>query len=146
MRIQRRRAIASRVGALVSVLALVPLVGCSHDGLALPEAVRDGIGDPYYPTDGNPGYDVKGYAVKTSYDPTTSSFDSVTQVKATAIAYQSSLNLDLSSALTVTKVTVNGIPAEFAQRGPHELVITPNPALPPRGSPDRRGPRPRTGR
>jgi aminopeptidase N len=129
--IQRRSSVASSIWAWSSVLVLVALVGCSQDRLALPVASTEGIGDPYYPTDGNPGYDVQGYAVTTTYDPATSSFDTRTRVTAQAIAHQPSLSLDLSSGLTVTAVSVNGGPADFEQLDPHELVITPKTALAP---------------
>jgi len=48
---------------------------CAFTGSAgrveLPSGVRPGIGDPYFPLDGNGGYDVGHYSLDVSYDPPT---------------------------------------------------------------------------
>lgn len=84
----------------------------------------DGIGDPYYPTDGNGGYDVTAYHVSISYDPDSRELDGDTTVTATATGELTSFNLDLDG-LEVSAVEVDGTAAEFAREGAHELVITP---------------------
>ncbi|MBP2340388.1 aminopeptidase N [Saccharothrix coeruleofusca] len=84
----------------------------------------DGAGDPYYPQDGNTGYDVRGYDVAISYDPATRRLDGTTRVTATATAELTRFNLDLY-ALVVSQVEIGGQAAQFRQEGDHELVITP---------------------
>ena len=84
-----------------------------------------GIGDPYYPTDGNRGYDVARYDVDVTYDPANSSITASTHVSATAITTRRSFDLDLSTGLQVTHVLVDGWPADFSRLPPHELVVRP---------------------
>src|SRR5262249_50792123 len=73
-------------------------------------AGSDGAGDPYYPTDGNGGYDVTGYDVSISYDPPSRHLDGDTTVTAVALQSLSRFNLDLSG-LDVTSVEVDGTAA-----------------------------------
>ncbi|TDQ04690.1 M1 family metallopeptidase [Labedaea rhizosphaerae] len=87
-------------------------------------AGQAGAGDPYYPDDGNGGYDVLGYDVTISYDPKTRHLDGDTTVTATAKAPLKVFNFDLKG-FTVKSVEVEGKPAKFARSGAHELVITP---------------------
>jgi aminopeptidase N len=113
---------------LVGVLAL-SASGCtgSRDGRS--QAGRDfqpgavGIGDPYFPSYGNGGYDVANYALKVRYDPATDRLAGTATITATATANLSRFNLDLVG-LTVRAVTVDGAPAEHRHDGA-ELVITP---------------------
>jgi len=88
------------------------------------EPGADGVGDPYYPKDGNGGYDVTGYHVSISYDPESRELDGNTEVSATATGELSRFNLDLKG-LEVSAVEVDGKPAKFDRAGEHELVITP---------------------
>ncbi|GAA2968499.1 M1 family metallopeptidase [Actinokineospora diospyrosa] len=83
-----------------------------------------GIGDPYYPEDGNGGYDVTGYDVAVSYDPPTKKLEGDTTVVATADAVLGRFNLDLTG-YQVSAVEVDGTAAQFTREGDHELVITP---------------------
>ncbi|WP_440901851.1 M1 family metallopeptidase [Actinosynnema sp.] len=83
-----------------------------------------GAGDPYYPEDGNTGYDVAGYDVSIGYDPATGHLDGVARVTARATADLVSFNLDLRG-LEVSSVEVGGEGAGFAREGEQELVITP---------------------
>ncbi|MEU7532041.1 M1 family metallopeptidase [Saccharothrix sp. NPDC042600] len=88
------------------------------------EVGGDGAGDPYYPQDGNSGYDVSGYDIAISYDPATKHLDGQARITAVATADLSRFNLDLHQ-LEVTEVTVGEEKARFAREGDHELVITP---------------------
>ncbi|WP_157361842.1 M1 family metallopeptidase [Haloechinothrix halophila] len=83
-----------------------------------------GAGDPYYPTQGNGGYDVRGYDVDISYDPHRKHLDGDTTITATATQPLTRFNLDLRG-FDVKSVTVNDEQAEFARKHEHELVITP---------------------
>ena len=82
-----------------------------------------GIGDPYFPLEGNGGYDVQHYDLTFSYDPATDRLDAVNKITATATQDLSRFDLDLQQ-LTVNSVDVNGMAATFTRDG-QELVITP---------------------
>jgi aminopeptidase N len=83
-----------------------------------------GIGDPYYPEDGNGGYDVEGYDVAVTYDPKTRRLEGDTTVTAKASDDLRRFNLDLTG-LDVSAVEVDGAAAKFDQEGEQELVVTP---------------------
>lgn len=92
------------------------------------EAGSPGIGDPYYPTDGNGGYDVADYDVNISYDPPSQHLDGTTTIAARATQDLDRFNLDLRK-LNVRSVKVDGEPAEFSRSDGHELVVTPKQPL-----------------
>ncbi|GIH19317.1 M1 family metallopeptidase [Rugosimonospora africana] len=103
--------------ALVSsVLAVV---------MAAPGA--SGAGDPYFPQDGNGGYDVGHYDLAVGYDPASGVLTGHATVDAVATQSLSAFDLDLTG-LTVSGVTVNGRAAAWTRDG-GELVITPKAAL-----------------
>ena len=87
-----------------------------------------GIGDPYFPLEGNGGFDVRHYDLTFSYDPATDRLDAVNQIRAVATQTLSRFDLDLQQ-LDVSAVTVNGKPATFTRDG-QELQITPMKKLP----------------
>jgi aminopeptidase N len=87
-----------------------------------------GIGDPYYPTYGNGGYDVAHYDLNLGYQPATDTLTGTATISATAT--QGLTSFDLDFALTVSKVTVDGRVAQFATSGEQELVITPARTIP----------------
>ncbi|MFJ8787937.1 M1 family metallopeptidase [Streptomyces sp. NPDC102462] len=93
---------------------------------ALPAAAAPGAGDPYYPDDGNSGYDVTEYDVQVSYDPARPRhLAGDTTVRAVATQDLDRFNLDLEG-FQVSSVTVDGRPARAVTReGAHELVVTP---------------------
>ena len=91
-------------------------------------AGSDGAGDPYYPTDGNGGYDVAGYDVSISYDPPARRLEGDTTVTAVAVQPLTRFNLDLAG-LDVRSVEVDGAAAGFERSGEHELVVTPATAV-----------------
>lgn len=92
----------------------------------------DGIGDPYYPTAGNGGYQVDHYDVNLTYDPASNALSATTTItgSVTSAPGLSRFNLDLQPNLTVSAVSVNDAAATFDQQDA-ELVITPATALPP---------------
>jgi aminopeptidase N len=90
-----------------------------------------GIGDPYYPTEGNGGYQVDSYDLTLSYDPPTNALQSTALITGSVLSDEglTQFNLDLQPNLTVSGVTVNDAPATFSQQE-SELIITPAALLP----------------
>ena len=86
-----------------------------------------GAGDPYFPQQGNGGYDVQHYDITFSYDPATRRMAGSTQINATTTQALSRFNLDFTG-LTVRDVVVNGAGATFSHQG-QELVVTPRSPL-----------------
>ncbi|MBA3232951.1 MAG: M1 family metallopeptidase [Propionibacteriales bacterium] len=84
-----------------------------------------GVGDPYYPSDGNPGYDVKSYAVRLSYFPAAQTIRAKTTVRAVTTKKLRTFHLDLDR-LRVDSIKVNGRRATWSRSGRHghELVVT----------------------
>ncbi|MEU8001643.1 M1 family metallopeptidase [Catellatospora sp. NPDC049111] len=110
------------MGMMVATCSL--LAGCS----LLPPGLTGqvglaGIGDPYFPTYGNSGYDVERYQLKVKFDPATGRLDGTTTVRAKSTQALDRFHLDLYG-LTVGKVTVDGRAAKSTREG-DELVITP---------------------
>jgi aminopeptidase N len=102
------------------------LGGCTTEVTGSPTAAvpgADGIGDPYYPQDGNGGYDVVSYALDLRFDPDTDALDGTATVVATATQALSAFNLDLQG-LEVSSVTVDGEDARTS-RDDGELTVTP---------------------
>src|SRR3954453_7397096 len=73
-----------------------------------------GIGDPYFPLEGNGGYDAQHYDIGFSYDPATHRLDGTTAMTARATQNLSRFDLDLQQ-LHVSKVTVDGHAASFTR-------------------------------
>jgi aminopeptidase N len=90
-----------------------------------------GAGDPYFPRQGNGGYDVRHYAISFSYSVRTRRMVGHTGIRAVAHEALSRFDLDLRRRIHVHAVKVNGEPAHFAQPTAkvQELVITPAHAL-----------------
>ncbi len=81
-------------------------------------------GDPYFPADGNGGYDVRHYTIVDTYRPGSDRLRGVTVLRATARHHLSALNLDL--VLTPDRVRVDGRSATFRRKGRHELTVVPD--------------------
>ena len=60
-----------RLSLLVTALMLALAAGVAQAGGASFEPGAPGLGDPYFPLDGNGGYDVKHYLLEITYDPAT---------------------------------------------------------------------------
>ena len=104
------------------VLALgVGSAGAQSGGPFLPGAA--GLGDPYFPLDGNGGYDVKRYLLHIKYDPATDELTGVAEIRARATQNLSQFNLDFVG-LTVDSIRVSGRPADWTRDG-GELTVTP---------------------
>ena len=115
------RKLASFVAAIVLVVAGIPAT------LAAPPnqfpAGATGLGDPYYPSDGNGGYDVSHYDLALTYDPATDELAGVATIQARATQNLSAFNLDFVG-LRLRSVTVNGASANVQRKG-QELTVKP---------------------
>jgi aminopeptidase N len=86
-----------------------------------------GLGDSYYPLDGNGGYDAVHYDIRLSYEPATDHLFGTTTISAKATKDLSRFNLDF--LLKVSSVRVNNVPADF-HTDAGELTVTPKTVLP----------------
>ncbi|MFC3964400.1 M1 family metallopeptidase [Nocardia jiangsuensis] len=136
------------MGAALLVAMLCVLV-TAGPAVAQPDpfAGAPGLGDPYYPLDGNGGYDAVHYEVELGYDPPSRALDGTTTIDATATQPLRAFHLDYTGP-PVRMVTVNGLPAAFRSQDEQELVVTPLlpllPGLPFRVMVDYGGPMPDT--
>jgi aminopeptidase N len=109
------------LGVAVACLAIGATTATAQQGYS-PGA--SGIGDPYFPLEGNGGYDVQHYDLRFSYNPATDELDALNKIAARATQDLSRFDLDLQQ-LTVKGVEVNDKEATFTRDG-QELVITPS--------------------
>jgi hypothetical protein len=86
-----------------------------------------GAGDPYFPLDGNGGYDVEHYSLDLRYEPQLDHLAGVATIVALATQNLSSFDLDLAG-LTVGSIDVDGHAAAWEHRE-GELIITPKRGL-----------------
>lgn len=91
------------------------------------EPGADGLGDPYFSTAGNGGYDVDHYTLAITWLPDDGTISGVTTIKATATQDLSRYDLDLAG-LVVASVLVDGVAADV-ERVDRELVVTPVTAI-----------------
>src|SRR5688572_2236361 len=113
------RTAMSRKVALVAVVVAVYLASLPGSAIGAPPqfpAGSSGIGDPYYPLDGNGGYDVQHYGLKVTYDPATDRLIGEATITARATQDLSAFNLDFVG-LRLRSLTVNGVAATTARKG-----------------------------
>lgn len=113
-----------RSGALSLSAALVMTTA---PAVAAPTPGSSGLGDSYYPADGNGGYDVRHYGIHNRMLLAQQRVVGTTTVTAVATKDLSRFNLDF--LLGVKSVRVNGRPARFTKTNRHELRITPRTPL-----------------
>ncbi|SEO76960.1 M1 family metallopeptidase [Trujillonella endophytica] len=110
-----------------ALTGLALLGGCTTEvaGSAAPAGSpgADGFGDPYFPLDGNGGYDVDSYALDLRFDPGSDELSGTATIVATATQSLSAFNLDLFG-FEVSSVTVDGEDAGVGRDG-GELTVTP---------------------
>jgi aminopeptidase N len=103
---------------------LVALSGGPAEAAAAPTPGAPGIGDPYFPHDGNGGIDVLHYDIHDTYAFGSGRLSGTTKLDVRAT--QDLSRFDLDFLLPVTSVTVDGRRAAgFKRHGNHELRITP---------------------
>lgn len=124
--VRRRRALGVFMSAcLVLGLSVLP-APAAHAGLGWGSI---GIGDPYFPTQGNGGYDVERYDIRLRYDPRPANpprtdLSAVTTITATTTSLIDGFYLDLDG-LNVRAVTVDGQPVSWQRTGADMLVNFP---------------------
>jgi Peptidase family M1 domain/Peptidase M1 N-terminal domain len=125
----RHRFRIARTGVAVAI-GLLLATGVASAGGEKHDRFRPGAagaGDPYFPLDGNGGYDTKHYLLDVKYDPATDVLEGAVTIRARATQNLSRFNLDLEG-LTVEWVKVNGRRASWTREG-GELIITPRKGL-----------------
>ena len=115
-----RSALVAGVASLAIVGLTVPGSAEARDSFA---AGAPGLGDPYFPANGNGGYDVGDYDLAVRYDPLPGMLVGTATITAKATQDLSRFNLDLVG-LTVREVTVDGVAARFSRTG-QDLEMTP---------------------
>ena len=119
-----RRLVAVVVVALIwSAVTAGSALGADRGAIRQFGPGAPGIGDPYFPLDGNGGYDAKHYDLDVRYEPSTDVLSGVETIRARATQNLSSFNLDLVG-LNVRYIAVNGRRAGWSREG-DELTITP---------------------
>ena len=118
-----------RAALLISVVLGVVLAGAPAGASPGGSPGAPGIGDPYFPLDGNGGYDVRHYGLDIKYTPETDVLDGVATIRSRATQNLSAFNLDFQG-LTIRSLTVDGRPARWTRNG-GELTVTPRRALHP---------------
>ncbi len=86
-----------------------------------------GLGDPYYPLDGNGGYDVRHYLLDVKYEPARDRLTGVATIRARATQNLSRFNLDFVG-LSVQSIKVDGRTARWS-RDAGELTVRPKSGL-----------------
>ncbi|WP_214318789.1 M1 family metallopeptidase [Nonomuraea sediminis] len=86
-----------------------------------------GIGDPYFPADGNAGYDVSHYRLDLRYQPGADRLAGTAVIRASATRDLRRVSFDFR--LDASEARVNGVQAGLVRRG-GKLVVTPEAALP----------------
>lgn len=114
----------------LATLVAAVLIGLSTASVALGAppspfpAGSSGIGDPYFPLDGNGGYDVQRYDLALTYDPATDKLTGIATITATATQNLSAFNLDFVG-MRLRALTVDGAAARTQRRG-QELTVKPS--------------------
>jgi len=90
-------------------LSTAPTISGSSVGAA-------GIGDPYFPSDGNGGYDAQHYDLNVTVEPGLATIEGTSTMVAIATQPLSDFHVDLRR-LTVSSVIVNGNASTFTQDG-----------------------------
>ncbi len=120
-----RRLVLLLTVTLAVLIVPIPAVAQAQEG---PVAGAAGIGDPYFPTLGNGGYDAQHYTIALSADPAANTIDATTAITALAAQELSAFNLDFAGP-TVLSVEVNGALADWDRRD-RELIVVPPAPLP----------------
>ena len=122
-----RSCLVAVVGLATVLATATPATGAARSGS--PGSANGP--DPYFPRQGNGGYNVGHYDLHIGYTPSSHHLTGTARIRARATKRLSRFDLDLRRNLHVSSVRVNGHAARFAQPKAlvQELVITPRHAL-----------------
>ena len=112
---------------VAAALVCTGAVGGVPAALAEPAPGAPGLGDSFFPSAGNGGYDAGHYGLRLRYDPADRILRATATIESTAAHDLSSFNLDYDGP-RVKRVTVAGVPAAFSREG-RELIVTPAAAV-----------------
>ena len=112
-----RRTLAVALGALL--IGAPSAIGQTY------VAGSDGSGDPFFPNAGNGGYDVSHYSLTLDYAQLSNQLAGDVVIDATATQNLRRFNLDLRDFYSISSITVNDEPAQFARPGQQEVAISP---------------------
>ncbi len=116
------------VSALIAAALVVGPVPAAPAAAAPGSTVgADSLGDPYFPRQGNGGFDVRHYDIDFTYDPGTRQLTATATITAVATQDLSRFSLDFAGP-AVRAVTVNGTAAAFS-RDADKLFVTPKTML-----------------
>jgi aminopeptidase N len=126
-RISRSRRLLMISCALIAGIGAmtIPAADAAQAPAALFTPGAPGAGDPYFPDMGNGGYHASHYDIRLAFDPATKAINATTTILASATQNLSRFDLDFLGPLTISRLTVDGLPAAFTRSGAQELVITP---------------------
>src|ERR1700759_224103 len=116
----------SAITAVLASLLLLVVPSAVAAGRS-PSPGAPGIGDPYFPTDGNGGYNVSHYGLQVRFQPARRLLTGRAMIQARTTKALSRFDLDLVG-LRVDSVRVNGVAASWT-RTHHELKVRPRKAL-----------------
>lgn len=118
--------VAGLVGAALALGGL-PAAGAAPTPMAPapadPTPGAPGAGDPYFPWDGNGGYDVRHYGIHNTLHLSSGLMTGWTRIDADATQDLSRFNLDF--LLRIERVRVNGKRATFSRTGRKEVTVRP---------------------
>jgi aminopeptidase N len=107
---------------IASLLAIALAGALASGSIAAPARAAE-LPDPYYPADGNVGYDVRHYDIHDRYRFGDRHLAGVTTLRLVPQEELTTFSLDL--LLDVDAVHVDGVAADFEKTNLHELAITP---------------------
>jgi aminopeptidase N len=122
-----RRALRPSLVSGTAAVLLAGVVAMPTPAQAVAEPGEIGIGDPYFPLDGNGGIDVKRYRIRNRYD-----FDAgrlAGRTRLTVRATQDLSRFHLDFLLPVREVRLDGQAVRWAREGKHDLTIDPETAI-----------------
>src|SRR3954447_14763896 len=123
-----RRFVVVLLGVTMLVLGLVsPVTGVGAAPLSRAERGASGLGDPYFPLDGNGGYDVGHYNLSVDYRPATDLLRGTARITARASRRLDRFGLDLQG-LHVDSIRIAHHRVTWTRSG-QELRVSPTPFL-----------------